>query len=536
MTSPHTLVDSIDLSRPPRSLASRSATTSMRSTPPARNEHVQQARHRLGAATGLQAPVARAGRQEPCALRGTHTTDAPRQRHGRTPTCSPAHGDTSTRFEGRVVKKRRCSRCRSPMSRPTSSSAASNTLVLIGSSDHGVRRRPARDRVRRERRRRCVRPRAVRSAGGGARRRRRTPMSARSQKSGRRRTQRHVDPAPSRSRRCPRATACSTRSASLILATKAMGAERPACSSFHHQAIDTAGRVETAGPTTARSRRCERPRHGCRRGQWHPEGTAAEDPHQQRLFDDSSASRNDARSRTVTDQRAGPGDEGLRGGPTACCRGRGPRSACCATATIGSSPLRRMTSARHAGVGGVAPDSSSFAFSGAPTSRKARNMHGNPQVTFHGAVECISVEGRARTLAADLVDPMAGACRRSTSPTPTSNSRVGHVREVPRGVGGRARARAFAVIEHEEDFTRRRRAGFGSTSCRSRSQLAGRGRTPEQRMHGACRMRGARRREPQRCSGWTRLELARPLADGLTFPRRRTAHAGAPRDGSRPHG
>jgi putative glutamine amidotransferase len=70
---------------------------------------------------------------------------------------------------------------------------------------------------------------------------------------------------------------------------KAMGTERPLCSSFHHQAIDrlAPGLVETgwAGDGTIEAVELDNATWVVA-VQWHPEDTAAEDPHQQRLFDE----------------------------------------------------------------------------------------------------------------------------------------------------------------------------------------------------------------------------------------------------------
>ena len=68
-----------------------------------------------------------------------------------------------------------------------------------------------------------------------------------------------------------------------------MTTARPMCSSFHHQAIDrlAPGLVETgrADDGTIEAVEVEGD-HWLVAVQWHPEDTAADDPHQQRLFDE----------------------------------------------------------------------------------------------------------------------------------------------------------------------------------------------------------------------------------------------------------
>jgi putative glutamine amidotransferase len=70
---------------------------------------------------------------------------------------------------------------------------------------------------------------------------------------------------------------------------EAMTTTRPMCSSFHHQAIDrlAPGLVETgrADDGTIEAVEVEGD-HWIVAVQWHPEDTAADDPHQQRLFDE----------------------------------------------------------------------------------------------------------------------------------------------------------------------------------------------------------------------------------------------------------
>jgi Pyridoxamine 5'-phosphate oxidase len=102
------------------------------------------------------------------------------------------------------------------------------------------------------------------------------------------------------------------------------------------------------------------------------------------------------------------------------------------------------------------PDSSSFAFSCAPTSRKARNMRANAQVAFtvDDTIECISVEGRARSLAADLVDPMAERYATKYEPDPDKRAEMATFVKA-NAVWEIVPQRAFAVIEREEEFARR---------------------------------------------------------------------------------
>jgi nitroimidazol reductase NimA-like FMN-containing flavoprotein (pyridoxamine 5'-phosphate oxidase superfamily) len=102
------------------------------------------------------------------------------------------------------------------------------------------------------------------------------------------------------------------------------------------------------------------------------------------------------------------------------------------------------------------PESSSFAFSCAPGSRKARNMHVNPQVAFtaDNTVECISVEGRARILAADLVDPVAEQYATKYEPDPDKRAELATFVK-SHEVWEIVPQRAFGIIEREEDFARR---------------------------------------------------------------------------------
>lgn len=68
-----------------------------------------------------------------------------------------------------------------------------------------------------------------------------------------------------------------------------MGTERPRCSSFHHQAISglAPGLVETGWADDGTIEAVEVEDAGWVVAvQWHPEDTAADDPQQQRLFDE----------------------------------------------------------------------------------------------------------------------------------------------------------------------------------------------------------------------------------------------------------
>ena len=70
---------------------------------------------------------------------------------------------------------------------------------------------------------------------------------------------------------------------------EAMGTERPLCSSFHHQAIDrlAPGLVETGWADDGTIEAVEvEGESWVVAVQWHPEDTAAADPHQQALFDE----------------------------------------------------------------------------------------------------------------------------------------------------------------------------------------------------------------------------------------------------------
>ena len=89
------------------------------------------------------------------------------------------------------------------------------------------------------------------------------------------------------------------------------------------------------------------------------------------------------------------------------------------------------------------PDSSSFAFSCAPTSRKARNMQANPQVVFtvDDTVECISVEGWGCPFFPHPTRPD----KQAELATFVKSNAIWQI--VPQ--------RAFAVIEREQDFAQR---------------------------------------------------------------------------------
>jgi hypothetical protein len=101
-------------------------------------------------------------------------------------------------------------------------------------------------------------------------------------------------------------------------------------------------------------------------------------------------------------------------------------------------------------------DSSSFAFSCAPGSRKARNMRANPQAAFtvDDTIECVSVEGRARLLAADLVDPMAEQYAAKYEPDPDKQAGMAAFVK-SNAIWEIVPQRAFGIIEREEDFAQR---------------------------------------------------------------------------------
>lgn len=107
-------------------------------------------------------------------------------------------------------------------------------------------------------------------------------------------------------------------------------------------------------------------------------------------------------------------------------------------------------------------DPDRFVFSCAPTSRKARNLAKNPQVCVatDDTVECVSVEGSAAVVLAAGAAPDSAsrevAARYAQKYEPDAAKRVemvafvlGHlmVELTP--------ARAFGIIEREDDFARR---------------------------------------------------------------------------------
>ncbi len=102
------------------------------------------------------------------------------------------------------------------------------------------------------------------------------------------------------------------------------------------------------------------------------------------------------------------------------------------------------------------PETSTFAFSCSPNARKARNMRANPQVAFtiDDTVECVSVEGLARELAADSQQAVAESYAAKYEPDPVKQAEMvtfvtGHSmwEVVPQ--------RAFAIIEREDEFAQR---------------------------------------------------------------------------------
>jgi nitroimidazol reductase NimA-like FMN-containing flavoprotein (pyridoxamine 5'-phosphate oxidase superfamily) len=102
------------------------------------------------------------------------------------------------------------------------------------------------------------------------------------------------------------------------------------------------------------------------------------------------------------------------------------------------------------------PETSTFVFSCSPNSRKARNMAANPQVAFtvDDTVECVSVEGTARGLAAERARPVAETYAAKYEPDEVKQ------REMVTFVTSHSMwevvpQRAFAVIEREDEFAQR---------------------------------------------------------------------------------
>lgn len=97
-----------------------------------------------------------------------------------------------------------------------------------------------------------------------------------------------------------------------------------------------------------------------------------------------------------------------------------------------------------------------FAFSCAPTSRKARNLRGNPQVVIavDDTVECVSIEGTAQEISGARVDMFATAYSRKYESEPNKQAELADfMREntifevVPQ--------RGFGIIEREDEFAQR---------------------------------------------------------------------------------
>jgi hypothetical protein len=99
-------------------------------------------------------------------------------------------------------------------------------------------------------------------------------------------------------------------------------------------------------------------------------------------------------------------------------------------------------------------DPDRFVFSCAPTSRKARNIASNPQVcvTVDDTIECVSVEGTARVIAAD---PAIGQLY-AEKYEPDAGKRADMAAFILDNLLVElSPQRAFGVIEREEDFAER---------------------------------------------------------------------------------
>ena len=97
-----------------------------------------------------------------------------------------------------------------------------------------------------------------------------------------------------------------------------------------------------------------------------------------------------------------------------------------------------------------------FAFSCAPQSRKARNLHANPQivVTIDDTVECVSLEGRAREITGSETDVFADAYARKYEDDPVKQAALADfMRE--NTIFEVTPERAFGIIEREEEFAQR---------------------------------------------------------------------------------
>jgi len=97
-----------------------------------------------------------------------------------------------------------------------------------------------------------------------------------------------------------------------------------------------------------------------------------------------------------------------------------------------------------------------FAFSCAPSSRKARNIRGNPQVVVavDDTVECVSIEGRAQEISGAVADTYVAAYARKYESDPDKQValadflRANTIFEV-------IPERGFGIIEREDEFAQR---------------------------------------------------------------------------------
>jgi nitroimidazol reductase NimA-like FMN-containing flavoprotein (pyridoxamine 5'-phosphate oxidase superfamily) len=97
-----------------------------------------------------------------------------------------------------------------------------------------------------------------------------------------------------------------------------------------------------------------------------------------------------------------------------------------------------------------------FAFSCAPQSRKARNLHANPQivVAVDDTVECVSLEGRASEIAGGEADVFVDAYARKYEEEPAKQTALAaFMRE--NAIFEVTPERAFGIIEREDEFAQR---------------------------------------------------------------------------------
>lgn len=101
------------------------------------------------------------------------------------------------------------------------------------------------------------------------------------------------------------------------------------------------------------------------------------------------------------------------------------------------------------------PDTERFWFACAPSSRKLRNIRANPHVvvTVDDTVECVSVEGVARSTGTDEAAPMIAAYLAKYWDDPTVHDEMAaFVRS--NAIVEVTPERAFGIIERDDEFAR----------------------------------------------------------------------------------